>query len=70
MLCSYENQVEPAMSSCGQTCTNLAIGSGGNGRTGKFFSPTKSGVGEWGGGGLGVIFARCKVEFKLYLNNL
>ena len=37
MLCSYENQVESSLLSCGYTCTDLGIGSGRKGRTEKFF---------------------------------
>ena len=33
MLCSYGNQIETSLSSCGQTCTELGIGSDRKGRT-------------------------------------
>ena len=35
MLCSYGNQVETSLSSCGHTCTDLGIGSERKGRTEK-----------------------------------
>ena len=34
--CSYENQVETSLLSCGHTYSNLGIGSGRKGRTEKF----------------------------------
>ena len=36
MLCSYRNQVETSLSSCGQTYTDLGIEIGRKGRTEKF----------------------------------
>ena len=36
MLCSYGNQVETSLSSCGHTCADFAIGSRRKGRTEKF----------------------------------
>ena len=36
MLCSYGNQVETLLSSCGRICTDLGLGSGRKGRTEKF----------------------------------
>ena len=35
MLCSYGNQVETSLSSCGHICTDIGIGSGRKGRTEK-----------------------------------
>ena len=37
MLCSYENQVEYSLSSCGHTCTDLGVGRERKGRTEKTF---------------------------------
>ena len=36
MLSRYKNRVETSFSTCGHTCTDLGIGSGGKGRTEKF----------------------------------